>query len=277
MAEATTSERPRIPVAWIFIAAYLGVTVFPFYWMFKSAIEPPAAVYDPKLLPGSFTTGNAVMLLRESSFLANAWNSLVVALMSSVAVVACSALGGYALSRYPIPGKRVLAQVILFTYMFPELLLGIPFFAMFKSLGLLNSLGGLALAHMTLSFPFALWLMWQAFQALPPEYEEAAWIDGAGPVKTFLLIVCPMARSSMIAVLIFAFAASWNDYILSLMLIRDDKLFTLPVAISLFVTQLHFNWAVIQAAALLLAVPGLLLLLGGQKYLVRGFGGGLAN
>jgi multiple sugar transport system permease protein len=110
--------------------------------------------------------------------------------------------------------------MILFTYMFPELLLGIPFFASFKLLGLVNSLYGLALAHVTLSFPFALSLMWPTFQALPPEYEEAAWMDGAGPLR---------------------------------------------------------SWVIIRAAALLLAVPGLLLLMVGQRYLVKGFGDGLAN
>jgi len=271
------STGPRVSIAWIFVAAYLWVTLFPFYWMLKSAIEPPAAVYHPHLLPTSLTAENAIALFTDSTFLSNALNSLQVALMSSIMVVICSAVGGYALSRYPIPGKRVLAQVILFTYMFPELLLGIPFFALFKSLGLLNSLHGLALAHMTLSFPFALWLMWQTYQGLPPDYEEAAWLDGAGPLRTFLLVVCPMTLPAMAAVLIFAFAASWNDYVLSLMLIRDDKLFTLPVAISLFVTQLHFNWAIIQAAALLLGLPGLVLLLVGQRYLVKGFGGGVAN
>jgi multiple sugar transport system permease protein len=267
-------DSQKFSIAWIFIAAYLMVTVFPFYWMFKSAIEPAAFVYDPHIFPRSVTTENAIALLRDSSFLQNASNSLIVALTSSLLVVACSAVGGYALSRYPVPGKRILAQTILFSYMFPELLLAIPFFAVFKSLGLLNSLFGLSLAHMTLSFPFALWLMWQAFQALPPEYEEAAWLDGAGPLHAFLLVACPMVLPSIVAVLIFAFAASWNDYVLSMILIRDDKLFTLPVAISLFVTQLHFNWAIIQAAALLLGVPGLLLLLFGQRYLVKGFGGG---
>jgi multiple sugar transport system permease protein len=268
----------RLPVAWLFIGGYLAVTVFPFYWMLKSALEPAASVYHPHLLPEHVTVENVATLLRNSSFLSNALNSLEVALASSIMVVACSAIGGYALSRYPIPAKRALAQTILFSYMFPELLLGIPFFALFKSLGLLNSLFGLALAHMTLSFPFALWLMWQTFQAMPAEFEEAAWIDGAGPMHAFLFIACPIALPAIVAVLIFAFAASWNDYILSLILIRDDKLLTLPVAISLFVTQLHFNWAVIQGAALLLGVPGLLLLLFGQRYLVKGFGGGgLAN
>lgn len=268
----------HVSIAWIFIAAYLAITVFPFYWMFKSAIEPAAAVYDPHVIPRDVSTENVVALFRDSSFLANAWNSLQVALLSSALVVVCSTIGGYALSRYPIPAKRVLAQTILFTYMFPELVLGIPIFSIFKSIGLLNSLFGLSLAHMTLSFPFALWLMWQTFQALPLEYEEAAFIDGAGPLRTFLAVCCPMVFPAIAAVMIFAFAASWNDYLLSLILIRDDKLFTLPLAISLFVTQLHFNWAIIQAAALLLGVPGLVLLLLGQRYLIKGFGGGeLAN
>ena len=178
------------------------------------------------------------------------------------------------MSRYGIPRKRTIAQLILFTYMFPQILLGIPFFSLFGQLGLLNSLFGLSLAHLTLSFPFALWLMWQTFQGLPREYEEAAAIDGAGPLRTFLLIVCPMVRPALAAIFIFAFAASWNDYTLSLMLVRDNQMLTLPVSVSLFVTQLQFNWAVIQSGAILLAVPGLILLLLGQRYLVRAFGGG---
>jgi len=258
--------------------AFVLWSVFPFYWMLKSALEPAAWIYDPALLIRSASLENLAVLLTQTGFLGNARNSLIVAATSSVLVCVCAAIGGYALSRYGIPRKRTIAQLILFTYMFPEILLGIPFFSLFRQLGVLNSLFGLALAHLTLSFPFALWLMWQTFEGLPREYEEAAAIDGAGPLRTFLLIVCPMARPALAAVFIFAFAASWNDYTLSLMLVRDNQLLTLPVAVSLFVTQLQFNWAVIQSGAILLAVPGLALLLLGQRYLVRAFGGGgLAN
>jgi multiple sugar transport system permease protein len=262
----------------LFVGVLVVWSAFPFYWMLKSAIEPAASVYRPHLLVDGGTLENLHVLLTQTSFLGNALNSLIVAATTSVLVVVCSMIGGYVLARYDIPAKRIIAQLVLFTYMFPEILLGIPFFSLFRQLGLLNSLFGLSLAHLTLTFPFALWLMWQTFEAMPREYEEAAAIDGASRTETFLRVVCPMAAPAAAAVLIFAFAASWNDYTLSLMLIRDDQLYTLPVSVSLFVTQLHFNWAVIQGAAILIAVPGLVLLVLGQRYLVRAFGGGgLAN
>jgi multiple sugar transport system permease protein len=246
--------------------------------MAKSALEPAELIYHPEIYPRGFTLANIWSLLSETNFSASMRNSFVVAVLSSTLVCVASAVAGYALSRYRVPAKRHIARLILFSYMFPDILLGIPFFSIFRQLGLVNSLPGLALAHMTHSFPFALWLMWQTFEALPRDFEHAASIDGASPVQTFLHVACPMVMPSLVAVLIFSFAASWNDYTLSLMLIRDNSLFTLPLSVSLFVTQLQLNWAVVQAAALFLAVPGFFLVFVGQKSLLRGFGaGGLAN
>lgn len=262
----------------ILIAIYLIPVLFPFYWILKSALETPADVYKPRLWLGSFTLENFDTLLRTTNFLVTASNSLQAALISSIIVVVCSALGGYALARTNIPRKTLIAQIVLFSYMFPEVLLGIPFFALFQKLGLLNSIWGLAVAHVTLSLPFGLWLMWQFYQALPKSYEEAAEIDGASKFQTFILVMVPLSIPALTAVFIFAFAASWNDFVLGLMLIRDDQKFTLPIAMSLFVQQMELNWAVIQAANFLLALPGLLLVLFGRKYLVRGFQtSGLAN
>lgn len=267
--------------AWVpkaIIALYLLPVLFPFYWILKSALEAPENVYHPQLLLHSLTLTNFEALLTSTNFLASAWNSLRVALLSSVVVVICSALGGYGLARSKIPGKTQIAQVVLFSYMFPEVLLGIPFFVVFHRLGLLNSLWGLGVAHLTLSLPFALWLMWQFYQALPHSYEEAAEIDGASRLQTFMKVIVPLSIPALTAVFIFAFAASWNDFVLALMLIHNDTKFTLPIAMSLFVQEMQLNWAVIQAANFLLALPGLLLVLFGRKYLVRGFQTtGLAN
>lgn len=262
----------------VLIGIYLLPTLFPFYWMLKSALESPADVYKPRLWLGSFTLDNFSTLLKTTNFLDITSNSLQAALISSIIVLISSGLGGYGLARTNLPHKALIAQIVLFSYMFPEVLLGIPFFALFQKLGLLNSIWGLAIAQVTLSLPFGLWLMWQFYQALPKSYEEAAEIDGASKFQTFLLVVVPLSIPALTAVFIFAFAASWNDFVLALMLIRDDQKFTLPIAMSLFVQQMELNWAVIQAANFLLALPGLLLVLFGRKYLMRGFQtGGLAN
>ncbi len=262
----------------VLICIYLIPTLFPFYWMLKSALGSPSDVYKPRLLISSVSLDNFSSLLTGTNFLNSASNSLRVAVAAASIVVACSALGGYALSRMKFKRKALLAQIVLFSYMFPEILLGIPFFAMFQKVGLLNSLSGLTLAHVTLSLPFGLWLMWQFYQALPTSYEEAAQIDGASKFQTFFRIMLPLSLPALAAVFIFGFAASWNDYVFGLMLIRDDQMFTLPIAMSLFVQQMDLNWAVIQAANILVALLGLLLVLFGQNYLVRGFQtSGLAN
>ena len=108
------------------------------------------------------------------------------------------------LENFRVLGKCQVAWLILFTYMFPESLLGIPFFSVFKNIGLQNSLFGLALAHMTHSFPFALWLMWQTFEVLPRDFEQAASIDGASRFQAFIYVACPMVLPSIIAIAIFA-------------------------------------------------------------------------
>ena len=177
----------------LLIGIYLIPTLFPFYWMLKSALETPADVYKPRLWLGSFTLENFTTLLKTTNFLITASNSLQAALISSTIVVVCSGLGGYALARTDLPRKALIAQIVLFSYMFPEVLLGIPFFGLFQKLGLLNSIWGLAIAHVTLSLPFGLWLMWQFYQALPKSYEEAAEIDGATKFQTFLLVMVPLS------------------------------------------------------------------------------------
>lgn len=269
-------SRRTIPI--LFLCIYLIPVLFPFYWMLKSALGDPSEVYSPSLGLSTFSFQNFANLLSGTSFPGSARNSLQVAVVSAAIVTACSALGGYALSRMRFRYKGVLAQIVLFSYMFPEILLGIPFFAMFQKIGLLNSLSGLVAAHITLSLPFGLWLMWQFYQAIPKSYEEAAEIDGASRFQAFFRIMLPLSVPALVAVYIFAFAASWNDYVLGMMLLRDDQMFTLPIAMSLFVEQMDLNWAVIQAANVLLALPGLLLVLFGQKYLIRGFQtSGLAN
>lgn len=261
-------------VARVSLAAYLLCVLFPFYWMVKSAVEPPAAVYHPHLLPSAVTLLSFKDLLRDTSFLGHLRNSLIVAAGCMVVTVILTTLGGYGLARHAWRGHRALAQGILLSYMFPPILLGIPFFVLFRQLHLVNTLGGLIAAHTTLSFPFGLWLMWQFFQALPRDYEEAAWVSGATRAQALLRVVLPLTLPGVLAVAVFAFANSWNDYTFALLLVQKESLLTLPVSVSLFVQQMQINWASIQAANVLLVLPGLLLLLAGQTYLLRGFQGG---
>lgn len=262
----------------LLLAAYLAMVLFPFYWMAKSAVEPSAAAYTPHLLPGAVTLANFRELLRDTPFLVHLRNSLVVAAGCTAVTTLSAALGGYALARHAWRGHRVFAQSILLSYMFPPILLGIPFFALFRAFHLINTLSGLMVAHTTLSFPFGLWLMWQFFQSLPREYEEAAWVSGASRGQALLRVVLPLTAPGLLAVAVFAFANSWNDYTLALLLVQKESVLTLPVSVSLFVQQMQISWGSVQAANVLLVLPGLLLLLGGNTYFLRGLqGGGLTG
>jgi multiple sugar transport system permease protein len=251
------------------------VFVTPFYWMLKTSVEPAAAIFEPpmRLWPKGYSLEHYRRLLGETEFLTYFKNSVIVALGAVVMTVACSVPGGYALARFELPGKRTLARFALLSYMFPPLMLGVPFFLLFTALRLRNTYAGLIIAHSVLVLPFGLWLMWQFFQTVPRSYEESAWVSGASRFRTFLEVAVPLASPGIVTIAVLSFALSWSDFEFAFVLITDSAMETLPLGVYRFVTG-YVHWGLTQAAAVLIAIPAFLVVLFLQGYLVRGLGAG---
>jgi multiple sugar transport system permease protein len=155
--------------------------------------------------------------------------------------------------------------------MFPAILLGIPMYIMWRDLGLLNSRIGLILAETALALPFSLWLMWNFFQSVPYSLEESAQMAGATRFQAFVDVALPMARPGMVAVLVFAFATSWNEYTLAQILMTDQSNYVITIGLDTLINDQLIPWGQMMAATFITLIPAFLLVYFLQKYLIRGF------
>ncbi len=256
----------------------IGIAVysfFPVYWMFISSFRGYSELFSSaSLIPKTYTLQSYVNLLQQTHYLINFKNSLWVAFMTTVVTLVCSILMGYVLTRYNIRGKKAILNSILFAYMFPPMLLAIPLYYIFAALGLVDSLWGLIISHITIAFPLGLWLLLGFFKAMPFELEEAAMVDGASRAKAFFLVVLPLSLPGLLSVTIFSFLLSWTDYTFGLIMISSDAKKTLPVGLATMVAAHDMNWGDIMAGAFLISVPLLLLLIFVSKHFVQGLTAG---
>ena len=262
--------RRHAPLALLLVV--LVVVAFPFYWMLLTSFTPREALFRPpfRLFRLDLSIGNYRELLFATEFLTYLRNSLIAAAGAIVLNVVAATLAGYGLTRFAFPGKKGFAFGTLFSYMFPPILMVIPLYILFSALQMRNSYLGLILAHMAISLPLNIWLMWQYFQIVPVSLEEAAWTSGASRLAALRQVCLPSARPGILSVAIFSFALSWNDFTFAFILQTDRKMFTLPVGLASFVEQTGVHWGMVMSAAVLVSVPTFLLVFFLQKYLLTG-------
>lgn len=269
------SDRHRVST-YVLAAVAIVVLTFPFFWMlsvsFKADTEQFA--FPPTLLPLEPVLDNYRRLLSDTNFPRYVQNSLVVATCTVALALALASPAAYAMSRFRFLSKPVLTAAILFIYMFPPILLGVPLFVIFANIGLTNSLFGLVLAHTTFALPFVLWMLRDFFLAVSPEIEEAGMVDGCSRLRVLWSIVLPVARPGLIAAGIFSFILSWNDYIYALILMTSESRRTITVGLALFVESTTIEPGLMMAGGVLVTAPVLVLFMFVQKFLVQGLAAG---
>lgn len=258
------------------IALIMGLVVvgFPFYWMLLTSLTPRQVLFQPpyKLFRLNLSLANYKDLFFASDFLVYLKNSLIAASGAVILNVVAATLAGYGLTRFDFWAKRKFAQGILFSYMFPPMLMAIPLYIILSALKMRNTYLGLILAHMSISLPLNIWLMWQYFQIVPISLEEAAWVSGASKLRAMREICLPSALPGIMSIAVFAFALSWNDFTFAFILQTDKNMFTLPIGLATFVEQTAIHWGIIMASATLVSVPTFFMVFFLQKYLFRGLG-----
>jgi len=260
----------------ILIVLIMGLLVvgFPFYWMLLTSLTPREILFRPpyKFFRLNLSLENFQDLFFATDFLIYLKNSLIAAFGSIVLNVFAATLAGYGLTRFEFWAKRKFAQGILFSYMFPPMLMAIPLYIILSALQMRNTYYGIILAHTSISLPLNIWLMWQYFQIVPISLEEAAWISGASKFRAMREICLPSAVPGILSVALFAFALSWNDFTFAFILQTDKNMFTLPIGLATFVEQTAIHWGMIMSSAVLVSVPTFAMVFFLQKYLVRGLG-----
>lgn len=238
----------------------------------KSTTE--AAAVPPTYFPMSFSFDSYAKLWAYQSGLPTyLFNSFATAFMTIAMTLLLTVPAGFALARFPIPGKELLFVFLLLALIIPYQALLTPIFLMFAQLKLTNSLLGLAIIHTAIQLPFSLYIMRNSFEAIPKELEEAAVIDGCSSFQVLVRICLPSVVPAMITVALFAFITSWNEFLGALVMMNKDATFTLPLILAATRTatsQGGTDWGLLQAGVTISVIPcvGIYLLL--QKYYVSG-------
>jgi multiple sugar transport system permease protein len=257
------------------VAAILVFALGPWIWMVLSSFRPDSDLTRSpvRIIPGALTLVHHIELLQRTSFASNLRDSLVVATGAVALGLFLSLPAAYAFSRFRFPFRRVLRVQFLVVNMFPVVLLVLPLFFMLRELGLLDTYVALIMGHATFTLPFAIWLMTSYIDGIPSGLDEAAAIDGATPLQTLTRVILPLAIPGVMAVGIYLFIASWNEYLFALML-AGRNVRTVTVALQMFIGENAIDWGLLTAGGTLVALPAVILFLFAQKHLVGGLTGG---
>lgn len=271
-------ERSRASrmVLWGAIALTVTGVGFPLFWMTVSSLMPYPELFSrtPRLLPIHPSLQHYADLLSRTVFPVYFANSTIVAVLATLGAVSLGTLAGYGLTRFAFPGRALIAKAVLFSYMFPPILLSIPLFVLLKRLGLVNSYAGLSLAHISFDLPFAMWIAMIFFQAIPVELDEAAMVDGASRLGALLRVVLPLAVPGVVANAVSVFVLSWNDYLFSVVLVVDEARKTLPVGVAGFADSTSVEWGLMMAGGVLITLPIMIGFAVVQRYLIEGLSAG---
>ncbi len=256
----------------IVLAIVLLAVAFPFYWMLLSSFTPRTVLFQPpyKFFRLDLSVENYRDLFFATEFLTYMKNSVIAAVGAILLNIFAATLAGYGLTRFTFWGKKQFAQGTLFSYMFPAMLMAIPLYIILSALQMRNTYTGLILAHMAISLPLNIWIMWQYFQILPVSLEEAAWVCGAGRLRALREVCLPSAKPGILSVAIFSFALSWNDFTFAFILQTDKDMFTLPIGLATFVEQTAIHWGMVMSSAVLVSLPTFALVFFLQRYLLSG-------
>jgi len=271
---SAVKQKGTNPLFWLILALTLVVILFPVYWIVATSLKTPLEVIQPNptLFPRIFTLENYQTVL-QSGFLKNMGNSLIVAVSATLLSLTLSFLAAYALLRFrfPLAFNSIFLVWILVVKILPPVVLAIPLYTMFNSLGLINRLLGLVLVYQVYTLPYCIWMIFGFLKAVPITFEEAALIDGAGRGYILFHIVMPLARTGIIATSIFSIIAAWDEFLFALLFIRTPSLQTLPLVIVNYIGEYETMWGQLMGIGLLTTLPVLLFSSFVYKYYTKGF------
>ena len=256
----------------------LVVVLLPIYWMVITSfkLQPEIFRIPPTFVPKNFTFANyrAVLignLAHSVAIPTYLKNSLIVALATVLATLLLATPAGYAFSRVPFRGKRVLIYGVLVSQMLPIVLILIPLYRTFLSLHLLSTYAGLVLPYLMFSLPFSIWMLKGYFDSIPRELDEAAKVDGCTKGQAMLRVILPNTKAGLTATSIVTFIMAWDEFIISLTIMDKDSMRTLPVGLlQSFVGEFSIKWGEMMAASVVTTIPVVLLFIFLSKYLIGG-------
>lgn len=269
--EASLAERALL---YLCVSSILFITLFPFYWMIVTSISDPGQLFQlpPSAIPRSFTFENYEILFeaQQVPFIWYFINSTIIAVISSFLAVAFTLFGAYSFARLSYPGRKFMARGVLVSYMIAGILMVVPIYQIVVWLGLLDTRTSLILTHFIFQIPLGLYLLGNYFRSIPDEIEEAAMIDGYSRPEVIVRITMPMSVPAIVAVYLYTFMLSWNEYLYAVIFLRSPEVYTLPIGIEFLLQEFRFPWGEVMAGSLLMTIPVAIMFIYLEKYMVEG-------
>ena len=273
------NHRSKLATALLYLISAIVVvlSVYPFIYAISTSLKTGTALFNSQLIPSNADLRNYVALFEGvQPFGKSLLNSIMVAVLTVGFAMLMGVTAAYALGRIRFKGKGLLLVCILGVSMFPQVAVLAGMFELIQSLGLYNKALGLVLPYTIFTLPFTVWILTTFMRELPGELEEAAIMDGCGPIRIIFQVFMPLLWPALVSTGLLAFIGAWNEFMFALTFVVSDTERTVPVAISLIAgaTAFEIPWGTIMAGSVIVTVPLLLLVFVFQKRIVSGLTAG---
>ncbi|WP_321112624.1 carbohydrate ABC transporter permease [Halorussus salinisoli] len=252
--------------------------LYPFYVMLLTSLTSNAELYSqpPTVLPSSITLAHYETVFGPGTFPLQTYftNSLVVALATAFVSLVIGVLGSYSFTRLEYPGRDLIRRGVIVVYMLAAITLVVPLFQMLVRFNLVNTRLSLLITYTVKTLPLTLYMLWNYFQSVPVEIEEAALMDGYSRLETILRVVVPVSLPVLIAAFLFAFKIAWNEYLFASIFLETQSKYTLPIGIESLNSTFQNAWGEVMAASIITTLPIIVMFLYLEKYMVEGLTAG---
>ena len=246
--------------SYVYLIVLSVLCIFPLIWLLVSAFKSSGEMLanPTKILPMEWTLENFHTVLVTLGFTTNIKNSLIVALCTTVIATFISALAAYGIIRFFPKLGNIMTKILITTYMFPSIMLVIPYAVVMNVLHLTNTRIALVLVYMSFSVPYAVWMLVGFFKTVPIDIEESGRIDGANRFQVFTRIVLPLVRPGIVSTAIYVFINAWNEFLYALLLVSSSEKTTLSVAVKTLEGADILNWGSMMAASAIVVLPSII-------------------
>ena len=256
----------------IYLVILSVIAFFPLVWVLLSSVKESGELTSnpTAFLPKEFTLVNYKNVIDNLGFTVNIGNSLIIALITTFIAITVSSMAADGIVRFFPKFGNIMSRVLVTTYMFPPILLAIPYSLVMAKLGLTNTRVGLIIVYLSFSVPYAVWMLVGFFKTVPIGIEEAARVDGANKLVTFVRIVLPLVAPGIVATAIYTFINAWNEFLYSLILINSTNLMTVSVALKSLQGAEILDWGSMMAASTIVVIPSVIFFTFIQRYIAGG-------
>lgn len=253
------------------------IMLFPVYWIVVSSMQPSSALMNlpPRFVPESLFLDNYLRIFSIFKYIRFFFNSFVVSMGTVVTVFIIAIPAGYSFSRYFFKGKGIMLTSIMSVQMFPVVVILVSLYSFYMRWKLLNTYQGLILADTTFALPLSIMLMKSFFDTLPRSLDESAKIDGAGRFRILFLILIPLTKPGLVAVGIYTFLNSWDDFLLALTIMQKVNMKTITIGLAQsFLGEYAYDYGALMAFCVIGSLPIVLFFIAFQKYMISGLTAG---